>query len=411
MNEVINEEKLELAENYVKKLNIEKNKNIIDMFLDWLIENKIKFNEREIIALINTDSLLKDIMTAIVNDKDINFEKYNSEKRELIINFLEAYRLVEKVNSDKNSLDLIASDLMEENDEEEITSCYDSDIIRDCLNNSPKKLLTKEELINLCQKYQEGSLEARDTIMSYNYRLVLSIVKLYQNGTMDFEDLFQAGCEGLMAAIKGYDCKLGFAFSTYATYWIKQSITRMIANCSRTIRIPVNVHEDVLKIKRASTNYYLNNGKMPSEEELLDLTNIPISRLENALNQMNSSVVSLNSPTGEDEDTELEDLIVDENSNFSNFDGNIDNKIFYQEVNRLFEHSQLTDREKETIRYRFGFIDGKCYTLEEVGKIYGVTRERVRQIEVKALRKLKLNPGFRKLNNSLGLDQHISYYR
>lgn len=403
MKEEINEVNIKLAEEYLNKINTENNNNIIDMFLDWILENDIKFNRSEIVALINNDNLLRDNISSMVNDANFNFKKYNNNKRTLIKTILDAFKLVEELNEFENDL------TVEKETNTDIDS--DDDLINMCLNNSPKRLLSKDEVVALYKQYHKGSIEAKDILVKYNLRLVLSIARRYQNYGLDIEDLFQIGCEGLMIAIEKYDYKLGFAFSTYATWWIRQNITRAIANESRTIRIPVNVHEDVLKLKREMATYYLNHGKMPNEEELARLTSLSASRLEIALEQIKSSIISLNTPTGESEETELGDLIVDEESSIDDFDSDMENKIFYEEVNKLFENSHLTEREKEVIRYRFGFYDGKCYTLEEVGKIHGVTRERVRQIEKHGLRKLKLNSGFRELNKSLGLDQQNLFYR
>ena len=404
MKEIINEENIKLVENYIKKLNIEKNKDIVDEFLNWILDNNIELNETEIVSLINNDSSFKDIISTIVND-NVNTKKYSAEKRRLIREFLNAFRFVTELNQFENGL------LEEKNEDSDELDTFDNDLITACLSNSPKRLLTREEVNELCKQYQNGSIEARDTLMAHNYRLVLSIAKRYQNAGLDIEDLFQAGCEGLMSAVKKYDYKLGFAFSTYATWWIRQNIYRTIARESRTIRIPVNIHDDVLKLKKEIASYYVNNGEIPNKELLEKIVSIPESRFETAYNQLHLNIVSLNAPVVEIEDTELVDIIEDEDSAIGYSDSNIENKIFYEEINKLFENSSLTDREKDVIRYRLGFYDGKCYKLEEVGKIYGVTRERIRQIEDKGLRKLKRNFEFISLNRSLGLEQQNLYYR
>lgn len=395
MEEAINEEKIKLAENYINKFNNENNEDIINMLLDWIINNNIKFNESEIVFLINNDDLLKRNIENTIKDNKINSKSYTGEKSNLYISFLEAYKLVEEMNDFDNKL----------YDEKELDvdmDCTSDNLISYCLSVSPKRTLTKEEVADLCKKYQNGSLEARNILMSHNFRLVFSIAKDYQNLGLDIEDLFQAGCEGLINAIEKFNYKLGFAFSTYAVYWIKQSITRTIANESRTIRVPVLVNEEISLVKRTIASYYTKYGLFPSEEEIAQITNKPINRVKNALFQIRNTMVSLSTPINDDEDCVLGDVIVDEDSILESNVFAMENNIFYKEVGYFLENSKLTEREKAVIKYRFGFYDGKCYKLEEIGKTLGVTRERVRQIEMKSLRKLKLNHNFKNLGENMG---------
>ena len=248
------------------------------------------------------------------------------------------------------------------------------------------KILTVEEEKMLATKAKQGDEEARNKLVEHNLRLVVSIAKIYNGMGLSMSDLVQLGNEGLMRASQRYDVDKEFKFSTYATWWIKQSMTRGIAVHSRTIRIPVHMHEMMLKIKKATANYIAEHyGENPTDAQLSKILNIPEDKIEFARKNMEVTV-SLSTPVGTDErgDT-LGDLIEDERQS-------IDNDLNYIYMKELAEEllntPALTDKEREVVKYRFGFY-GKVYTLEEIGKIYGVTRERVRQIEARALRKVR----------------------
>ena len=244
-----------------------------------------------------------------------------------------------------------------------------------------------------------GSQKARDILAEYNMKLVAYIAMKHKSGTeqsqsIDIMDLIGAGNEGLMIAIDKYNYKLGWSFSTYATWWIMQSIRRTIASDSRTIRVPVHVHEASLIVKRAISKYFALYGKNPSEEELVKITNLPLNKVQDALNAVYNSVMSLDNPIELDEDcdTELIDCVEDKEHSKDSFE----RKIFNQEFREALMNSKLTDKEKNVILYRFGFVDGETHTLEEIGQKMGVTRERIRQIESKSIRKLRKDSNVKK---------------
>ena len=211
---------------------------------------------------------------------------------------------------------------------------------------------------------------------------------------IDVMDLISAGNEGLMIAIDKYNYKLGWSFSTYATWWIMQSIRRTLATESRTIRIPVQLHEAALAVKKASSNYFALHGKNPSEEELVKLTNLLLNKVHDAMNVLSNFMASLDAPVELDEesDSELADFVEDMKYSKDSFD----KKIFNEEFKDAFINSKLTEKEKFVVLHRFGFIDGEIHTLEEIGQMMGVTRERVRQIESKSIRKLRKDPKIKK---------------
>ena len=251
---------------------------------------------------------------------------------------------------------------------------------------SEYKILSVNEEKELATRAKYGDEEARKKLVEHNLRLVVSIAKIYNGYGLSMSDLVQLGNEGLMRASHKYDVDKGYRFSTYATWWIKQSMTRGIADQSRTIRIPVHMHEIILKIKKASANYIAEHyGEVPTNEQLSKILNIPEEKIEFARKNMEITV-SLSTPVGADDNGDtLGDMIEDERQSVEN-----DLEFIYMKelVEELLNTPSLTEKEKEVIKYRFGFY-GKVYTLEEIGKTYHVTRERVRQIEARALRKIK----------------------
>ena len=248
------------------------------------------------------------------------------------------------------------------------------------------RLLTAEEEKEFAIKAKKGDEAARNKLVEHNLRLVVSIAKIYNGYGLSMSDLVQLGNEGLMRASHKYDVTKGYRFTTYATWWIKQSMTRGIADQSRTIRIPVHMHDLMLKIKRASANYVAEHfGENPTDEELAKMLNLPVEKIAFARKNMEMTV-SLSTPVGQDDSGDtLGDMIEDERQSVENDL----NHIYMKElVDELLNVPSLTDKEREIILLRFGFY-GKPYTLEQVGKLYKVTRERVRQIEARALRKVR----------------------
>ena len=245
-------------------------------------------------------------------------------------------------------------------------------------------LLTPEEEIDLAIRIADNDQEAKDRLTKANLRLVVSIAKRYVGRGMMFLDLIQEGNLGLIKAVDKFDYTKGFKFSTYATWWIRQAITRAIADQGRTIRIPVHMVETINKVKKTSNMLLHRDGKDPSPEDIAAELGMPIDKVRDIL-RISQEPVSLETPIGEEEDSHLGDFIPDEDA-LSPADAAA-MTFLKTKVNEVL--STLTPREAEVLRLRFGLKDGTPQTLEEVGKAFNVTRERIRQIEAKALRKLR----------------------
>ena len=245
-------------------------------------------------------------------------------------------------------------------------------------------LLTADEEMDLAQRMEQGDEEAKKRLCEANLRLVVSIAKRYVGRGMLFLDLIQEGNLGLIKAVDKFDWRKGFKFSTYATWWIRQSITRSIADQARTIRIPVHMVETINKQIRVTRQLLQELGRDPSPEEIAAEMEIPVEKVREIL-KIAQEPVSLETPIGEEEDSHLGDFIPDED-----VPSPADAAAFSMLKEQLDEVlSTLTDREQEVLRLRFGLDDGRQRTLEEVGQMFKVTRERIRQIEAKALRKLR----------------------
>ena len=256
------------------------------------------------------------------------------------------------------------------------------------------KLLSLDEELKLADRIMEGDEEAKRTLAESNLRLVVSIAKRYVGRGMLFLDLIQEGNIGLMKAVEKFDVSKGYKFSTYATWWIRQAITRAIADQARTIRVPVHMVETINKLARIHRQLTLELNREPSEEELSKKMNLPVERIREIL-KISQEPVSLETPIGEEDDSHLGDFIKDEH-NMSPEDY-ATNELLKQEISEVL--LTLTEREEKVIKLRFGLEDGKSRTLEEVGQMFGVTRERKRQIEAKALRKLRHPSRSRKLKD------------
>ena len=245
-------------------------------------------------------------------------------------------------------------------------------------------LLSMEEEKQLAERMAQGDTNAKKRLCEANLRLVVSIAKKYVGRGMQFLDLIQEGNLGLLKAVEKFDYNKGFKFSTYATWWIRQAITRAIADQARTIRIPVHMVETITKVKKASSQLLHETGHDPTTEEIAERLEMPVERIQEII-RIAQDPVSLETPIGEEEDSHLGDFIQDDDAPAPADAASL--MLLKEQLNEVL--STLSDREARVLRLRFGLEDGRARTLEEVGKEFDVTRERIRQIEAKALRKLR----------------------
>ena len=257
-------------------------------------------------------------------------------------------------------------------------------------------LLTAEEEVELAKRIQDGDLEAKKRLEMANLRLVVSIAKRYVGRGMQFLDLIQEGNLGLIKAAEKFDYEKGFKFSTYATWWIRQAITRAIADQARTIRVPVHMVENINKLVRAKRELVQSLGREPSPDEIAEYMDISVERV-NEIQKISQEPVSLETPVGEEDDSHLGDFVQDDHMPVP--EDVATQEALKQQIAEAL--STLSDRERKVLELRFGLIDGRTRTLEEVGKEFNVTRERIRQIEAKALRKLRHPSRSRRLKDYL----------
>ena len=333
--------------------------------------------------------------------------KLTEDQYELIVRVLEKNDIdvLQVVEDDDNEVPEDELDIIDESAEEDQDlldlSIPDSINIEDPVRMYLKEigkvpLLTAEEEIELAKRMESGDEDAKKRLAEANLRLVVSIAKRYVGRGMLFLDLIQEGNLGLIKAVEKFDYNKGFKFSTYATWWIRQAITRAIADQARTIRIPVHMVETINKLVRVSRQLLQELGREPSPDEIAERMEIPVERVREIL-KISQEPVSLETPIGEEEDSHLGDFIQDDNVPVP-----ADAAAFTLLKEQLVEVlGTLTEREQKVLRLRFGLDDGRARTLEEVGKEFNVTRERIRQIEAKALRKLRHPSRSRKLKDYL----------
>ncbi|KOO43887.1 RNA polymerase sigma factor RpoD [Priestia koreensis] len=288
-------------------------------------------------------------------------------------------------NNDSNSKDSSKEEEFDLNDLSVPPGVKINDPVRMYLKEIGRvDLLSAQEEIQLAQRIEEGDEEAKRRLAEANLRLVVSIAKRYVGRGMLFLDLIQEGNMGLIKAVEKFDYRKGYKFSTYATWWIRQAITRAIADQARTIRIPVHMVETINKLIRVQRQLLQDLGREPSPEEIAEDMDLTPDKVREIL-KIAQEPVSLETPIGEEDDSHLGDFIEDQDATSPS------EHAAYELLKEQLEDvlDTLTDREENVLRLRFGLDDGRTRTLEEVGKVFGVTRERIRQIEAKALRKLR----------------------
>lgn len=351
---------------------------------DEEIDDLIEQFEEAGVAVVDNDGgpTNRQLQRTAEKSDDIKKEKIDDDTIDEIV---DKDKKTSKKSDTKNKQDKKDKDKEEDDDTSIPANVKMNDPVRMYLKEIGRvSLLTADEEVALAKRIEEGNPIAKQELAEANLRLVVSIAKRYVGRGMSFLDLIQEGNMGLMKAVEKFDYTKGFKFSTYATWWIRQAITRSIADQARTIRIPVHMVETINKLVRIQRQLLQDLGREPTPEEIGAEMDLPTEKVRNIM-KISQETVSLETPIGEEDDSHLGDFIED-NEAMSPEDFT-SQEMLKEQLNEVLD--TLTDREENVLRLRFGLEDGQSKTLEQVGKQFGVTRERIRQIEAKALRKLR----------------------
>ena len=362
--------------------------NLLEDLTAFLLECKIEINPLIFEKLLKENNLFSSCVEIIVNkniDKIKNDDLYDIFSNDNICLIIEKYCEIHNININININDFDISKIP-----------ADDSVKMYLVEISQIPLLSSDEEIELFKRMENGSKYARERIIESNLKLSVWVAKKYSGRGMPLLDLIQEGNAGLIKAVDKFDYTRGYKFSTFATWWIRQAITRAIADQARTIRVPIHMVENINKMVRIQRQLTLELNREPSDEEIAKKMGISVEKVREVI-KISQEPVSLETPIGEEEDSHLGDFLKDESS--LSPEEYTENEILKEEIKEVLQ--TLQPREQEVLELRFGLIDGTSHTLEDVGKRFNVTRERIRQIEAKALRKLRHPSRAKKLRDFL----------